>query len=279
MTETNARHETAAAPGKHGHVVRFEPNRFGGVLEYFGQQANSAYWQRLWSQQELDRQHERARRGHVAWQLRATIFRFLTPGARVLEAGCGLAAFTVAMHARGFRAEGVDNETEVIARLQTRYPGIPFFVGDVRHLHGLASESYDALYSPGVCEHFREGPEDCIIEARRLIKKGGILAVSTPCLNDLHRALIRSGRLREPAVGEFYQYGFSIDGMERMLTSLGFDILRSRPYATLLTLATHVPAAAWIGRGMFGKAVALALDFAPVTRGWGYTCLWIGRKR
>ncbi len=262
-----------------GERIRYEPLRFGGVLEYFGRATDSTYWEGLWEQFDFPRYHDRARRGHVAWQLRWTLLPLLAPGARILEAGCGLGDFTVGMHARGFRAEGVDYAPRIVARLREAFPYIPFFEGDVRRLHHIPEGAYDALYSPGVCEHFQEGPQDCLLEAKRILRTGGVIAVSTPCLNGFHRLLIRLGRLDVPPQGAFYQYGFSVPGMVQVLTDLGFDILMTRPYGTLLTLETHLPALRRVGRGPLAKALAMILDLAPVTRGWGYSCLWIGRKR
>jgi len=261
------------------YLIRYEPNRFGGVLEYFGRTADADYWEQLWDEFDLMRAHERALRGHVAWQLRRTLLPLLGPEGRVLEAGCGLGAFTVGMHALGYRAEGVDYAPRVVARLRETYPEIPFFEGDVRRLDQIPTGAYDAVYSPGVCEHFVEGPQECLEEARRVLRPGGILAVSTPCLNGLHRLLIRLGRLSAEREGEFYQYGFEIRSMARMLRDLGLEVLMTRPYGTLLTLSSHLPALGLVGGGLLAKMLAVALDFAPVTRGWGYSCLWIARKR
>ena len=135
------------------------------------------------------------------------------------------------------------------------------------------------MYSPGVCEHFEEGPSECLIEARRILKAGGILAVSTPCFNAFHRMLVRFGGLSPEPVGSFYQYAFSPRGMTGILTGLGFEVLQTRPYGTLLTLTTHLPALARVRWGMLGKPLAVALDNLPVTRAWGYSCLWIARRK
>src|SRR5690606_12421256 len=101
---------------------------------------------------------------------------------------------------------------------------IPWHVGDVRHL-GFADGAFDAVYSPGVCEHFEEGPAAILAETRRVLRPGGIALISAPCFNRLLRARARRLFPPRPPRGDFYQYAFTPEGMSALLRRQGFDVL------------------------------------------------------
>ena len=69
--------------------------------------------------------------------------------------------FTVAMSARGFEAHGLDFAERIIEALNERYPDI-FVEGDARW-SPYPDGYFDATYSPGVCEHFEEGPDAVLL--------------------------------------------------------------------------------------------------------------------
>ena len=88
--------------------------------------------------------------------------------------------------------------------------------------------SFDAIYSPGVCEHFREGPNGVLTETRRVLRRGGIAVVSSPCFNEwLQRRAQRS--LRDEPVDEttFTSTHSHLSGMAAVLEGSGFTCCRS----------------------------------------------------
>jgi 2-polyprenyl-3-methyl-5-hydroxy-6-metoxy-1,4-benzoquinol methylase len=246
----------------------------GPRLKYYSRRADEAYWTELWSQVE-NLSYVREERGHLPHQLRGLVKRWVAPGARMLEAGCGLGRFTVAAAALGYRAEGIDWSSQTIEVLQRRFPSIPWRVGDVRCLD-VSDGTYDAVYSPGVCEHFEAGPGTVLEETRRVLRPGGIAIVSTPCFNSwLQR---RASRLTDRAASpgaEFYQYAFTPGGMAELLRQLGFDVLHVRPYAVLDTFIRYE---GWRVPSAVRNVVALSMDYLPVVRHWGSACLWVARK-
>ncbi len=245
----------------------------GTRMKYYSRPATEEFWTELWTKRAAQQHYDRELRGHLPHQLRATFSRWVKPGAHVLEAGCGLAHFTVAAHALGYRAEGLDWSAKTIERLAQRFPEIPWHVGDVRKL-AFDDGAFDALYSPGVCEHFEEGPTQILAETRRVLKPGGIAVISTPCFNRWLQA--RSARFssRKPT-GEFFQYAFTVEGMSRLLERLGFEILQLRSYGSLMTMVAF---ADWEFPKPIMRALEIAMEFTPVVREWGYSCIWVGRR-
>lgn len=257
------------------HIVVEHDRVTGPRLKYYGRTPDVEYWTERWTAMG-DVSYERESQGHLPHQLRATFSRWVRAGARTLEAGCGLGHFTIAAHARGYRAEGLDWSEQTIERLRQRFPSIPWHVGDVRHLP-FSDDIFDALYSPGVCEHFEEGPVGPLVEMRRVLKPGGIAVVSTPCFNlwlERHASGLPAGDESTPST--FYQYAFTPSGMAGLLAQLGFDVLQVRPYAALATLQRY---GGWHIPQPLNHALAFGLDYVPVVRSWGSTCIWVARKR
>ena len=246
----------------------------GRRLKYYSQSADVAYWTDLWRRRG-EVSYARERRGHLPHQLRATFRRWVPPGARTLEAGCGLGHFTVAADALGYRVEGLDWSATTIETLRQRFSWIPWHVGDARRLE-FASDSFDAVYSPGVCEHFEEGPIAVLSETRRVLRPGGIAVVSTPCFNVwLQRRATTLTADAHPGGAGFYQYAFTPEGMANLLEQLGFDVLQIRPYAALATIVRY---GGWRVPRRMSDVLAYSMDYLPIVRHWGSTCIWVARK-
>jgi SAM-dependent methyltransferase len=248
--------------------IAYEPNEHGGRLVYYGATADADFWDERWAEKA---NYGRAREGHLPHYLRRAV-RTIPAGGRVLEAGCGYGHFTVAMAARGFRAEGVDWAPQTVERLQKEFPAIPFMAGDVRALD-VPDNSYDAVYSPGVCEHFVEGPDEVLHETARILRPNGLAIISAPTFNPLRQRLASAGRFPAARNGAFYQYAFSRVELEAAIRSAGMTPIGFYANSTMKTLRDHlsVPGPA----GPLGKVVSVALDYAPVTRSWGHAGVWL----
>lgn len=104
-------------------------------------------------------------------------------GGNFLEVGCGIAPHCLLAYGFSKVSEvwALDIADELIAELKRRYPQINYVVGNANYLP-FRDEYFDYLIVGELLEHM-EKPEETLKEFFRVLKKGGILALSVP-LND-----------------------------------------------------------------------------------------------
>jgi SAM-dependent methyltransferase len=126
-------------------------------------------------------------------------------GARLLEVGvgCGYVLSKLALSCRG-KGIGLDSDTEAVELSRNVARSFGAQVVCVRgYAQGLpsAAESFDLVFSQGLIEHFAPAESERILaEHVRVLKRGGVLAVSVPNLfNPFHSWL----KWRE---GESYRF-------------------------------------------------------------------------
>jgi SAM-dependent methyltransferase len=99
------------------------------------------------------------------------------PGPVVLDAGAGSGTFTNLLSARGFDVTSTDVTEEALEVLRTRVSG-PVERADVTSLP-FAAASFDGVILGEVLEHVVDD-DDALSETARVLRPGGILAVSVP---------------------------------------------------------------------------------------------------
>ena len=135
-------------------------------------------WKRKWAETPIESQLD-----SVSDYEHLRVFRERLPkDGRILENGCGLCRYVVALRAEGYDVVGVDFVHEALRRAAAASPDLPLVTGDGLALP-FASNSFDAVVSVGVIEHFMEGPAALLREARRVLRDGGLLLVSVPHFN------------------------------------------------------------------------------------------------
>jgi len=155
--------------------------------------------------------------------------KYLPTDERILEAGCGLAQWVIALRKRGHDIEGVDWGKETIERVHRIFPDLPIRSGDVCALD-VEDGFYGAYISMGVVEHRAAGPEPFLTEAFRVLKPGGIAIFSVPWFNPLRRLKAWAGCFNGNDVRgmEFYQYAFRAREMEDKLATAGFKVVETK---------------------------------------------------
>jgi SAM-dependent methyltransferase len=164
------------------------------------------------------------------------------PG-RLLEAGCGVPQWVQFFDQTGHCSIGLDYADSGLIVGRKANPDLRLLRGDFRSLP-FADDSFDYIVSFGAVEHDRQGPEPALREFLRVLKPGGVLMCSVPCLNAMRCVglpwlvlrdwLKRRKWLRrlagKTAPFEFYQYVWSPASYRRILRSCGFSEADLRPY-------------------------------------------------
>jgi SAM-dependent methyltransferase len=248
--------------------VALETGPDGLRARELGEVADVAHWEAQWASIPMD--DGPAASGHLPHRLRRTFVTRVPPPARVLEAGCGPAHFTLALHARGYDAVGLDWGAATLARVRRRHADVVLHEGDVR-ASPFPDQSFDAVYSPGVCEHFPEGPDAVLADAFRVLRRGGLAFVSTPFLNALRR---RRWADRSAGEGDFHQYVFPAATLTATLERLGFVDVTTHPYGVGATFVEEWPRL----RRLLDRRAVGVLDLVPGLRRLGSSAIWVARR-
>lgn len=117
---------------------------------------------------------DRAGPGDAASLARAVVG--LPPGARVLDAGCGVGADTGALLARGFTVTALEASEVFVTEVARRHPGARAVLGDMRAPPG---GPYDLIWSAGAV--YNVGVTAALAAWRGALAPGGRVAFSDLC--------------------------------------------------------------------------------------------------
>ncbi len=142
---------------------------------------------------------------------------YSSPEASVLDVGCGLGYVTYALNKAGYNAQGLDISEEAISQAKERY-GNSFICEDFFNLDHN-DKTYDAICMLELIEHVAE-PSRYINHAMNLLKKGGVLIVTTP-----NKSFYPKGSLWETDAPPVHITWFSEGGILKIFKGLGFEVV------------------------------------------------------
>ena len=120
--------------------------------------------------------HESVLRSH-SWRTvensAAYLLPYLTPGATVLDVGCGPGTITADMASLGVEVIGIDAAADVVEK--ARALGVDARVGDAYALD-FPDDSFDVVHAHQTLQHLAR-PVDALREFRRVVKPGGVVGV------------------------------------------------------------------------------------------------------
>jgi SAM-dependent methyltransferase len=249
-----------------------------GRLAYYNSEATSAYWDSEWKGIIHAEFFEPYHRGELSFFDRP-FSKYISSHGKVLEAGCGVGQYVIALRARGYDCVGIDYAADTVARVKSIVPDLPIFVGDITKME-FASNTFESIISLGVVEHRREGPEPFIREMRRVLNHNGRLLISVPHFNPLRRYKARRGFYQGSCSGmQFYQWAFSPKEFRRILAQEGFGVVDEYDYNYFKCLLDEL---AWLSNmpTIVYKAFLKGSGLIPgVKRHLGHMRLFICEKR
>jgi SAM-dependent methyltransferase len=194
-------------------------------LVYFGNDADETYWDDHWAERLVEKDVKRADPFVVAWTR-----RYLPPGARVLDGGCGLGNTVWGLQQAGYDAVGVDYASETVAAVNRIAPELTVLQADVHDLP-FPTESLDGVWSLGVIEHFPQGYGGITQEMWRILKPGGYAFVTVPAMSPVRRW--KAARGAYPSFSgqfeRFYQFVLASEAVVQSFEAQGWQHVRSVP--------------------------------------------------
>ncbi len=243
------------------------------------------YWNEYWSNQGyLQNLIHSGSKGDLG-EFEHLIKKYVDKNELILEAGCGPGHLVAALTKNGYKAIGIDYEPEVVEFANKYLPHEKIIKGDVLKLD-LPDAILGCYFSVGVAEHFIDGPQTVLREARRVIKNGGVALISVPYLNKARKRLMTGlqEELSNNSTYHFHQYYFSILDFSTELAKAGFKVVEWYPYAVqaFLTREHKLFHEFWyhpLMRYVFQKMILRNLNSSPrfIRRKYGHMVMFVCR--
>ncbi len=251
----------------------------GRRLAYYRVAANAQYWDDVWAKQQTGTLYAQAQKGELGYY--QDIFpQYLPRVGRILEAGCGLGQFVIALRVLGFDAEGVDYGKQTVDFIKRQFPELPVRIGDVTNLD-VPDGYYQGYISLGVIEHRKEGPELFLKEAHRILAPGGVALISVPYLNFLRRFKLNIGVFKGFEHGlDFYQYAYSPKEFDEFLCQAGFEVVTHRQYGGFKGVKDELPfLTKWFEVPQFGwRLRKFLMNWGWAERHMGHMMMYVCRR-
>ena len=254
-------------------------------LVFIGQVADDIFWDNHWKtdDQHFVKQLKNTKNRFVLGRTR----KYLSPGAKILEGGCGQGTAVHTLHHHGFDVYGIDYAKETVIKINQYAPELKVKFADVRQLP-FPECFFDGYWSLGVVEHFYDGYEDITYEMLRVLKPNGYLFMTVPVMSLLRKFKARFGLYPEwhnqdKSVGNFYQFAFNPKDIVFSLEHKGFKLIETEPCDGIKGLKDEVsilkPFLQYLydKNGLSSKVIKRTLDIM-IKRFTNHMCLFVMQK-
>ena len=215
-------------------------DQFNQQLIYIGRAATEHFWDAQWQSTDFRKAITKTPNSWIA----RTTKKYLPLGSHILEGGCGQGNHVYALQQQGFKAVGLDYAPLTVEKLWQYAPELTIKLGDVRELP-FPDNSFDGYWSLGVIEHFWDGYDTIANEIRRVIKPGGYLFLTFPCMSFLRIKKAQRGLypywengLLEP--DGFYQFALNPASVNRAFSNLDFHLIQEKGFASIKGIKDEV---------------------------------------
>ncbi len=215
------------------------------MLKMYHRNPNSGdstdYWEESWD----DIEFENALNSCLVDPLRNIFDKYIKGNSSILEGGCGKGHWVAYFADRNHKVVGLDFAHRTLAELYDKRENLSLCCGNVNSLP-FAENTFDIYYSGGVVEHFENGCQVALSEARRVIRNDGYLLLSVPYYSPLRRTLRRFRRKEwreseKPEVDKspvfqdltYFQYAYTSNEFRRMLAKEGLETIEVFRYSVI----------------------------------------------
>lgn len=144
---------------------------------------------------------------------------FFEHSGTMLDIGCATGVFINGMRDRGWQVYGVDTSLRATRYARERF-GLDVFTGELQDA-GFESDFFDLVTMWDVLEHVHN-PKQTLIEINRVLKPGGVLALSLPNIDSVEAKLFGPSWIGWDVPRHLYMFPLHV--LRRMLFLTGFHM-------------------------------------------------------
>lgn len=148
----------------------------------------------------------------------------LPKNAKILDAGCAFGDLLSLLEGNDYTTYGIDISQYAINRAK-KITKAQLVVGDLNKKLPYKDNFFDALFAVDVIEHL-DSPYKFLLEAQRVLKKGGILFVQTPNINSIFERFAKEKWFAY--TDETHLYLFNRKSLRFLLEKSGFVVLQNQ---------------------------------------------------
>jgi len=198
-------------------------------LVYVDNKANECFWDVHWNKYDIEQAIKLATLNRL---ILVPTHKYLFKGAQILEGGCGLGQNVWSLQKNGYDAYGIDYAEDTVKKVNAVIPELKVSCCDVRRLK-FENDFFDGYWSLGVVEHFYEGFDTIAHEMNRVIKPGGYLFLTFPCMSKFRRRKVRLGKYKiwkeNPSeLDNFYQFALPEESVISHFLNDGFTLIEKK---------------------------------------------------